>query len=94
MAQSAGPAKSGLHLRRSVLASINRNPAGGFFLKPVQDFLLTRKDTYGMNYAADASFEDLLNEGGDFFALFGKFAESFDDMTLFGLSDEDLAELV
>jgi len=47
-----------------------------------------------MNYATDASFDDLLNEGADFFALFGKFAENFDDMTLFGLSDEDLAELV
>jgi len=47
-----------------------------------------------MSYGLDRSFDEMLADGADFFSLFGDFAESFEDQPMFGLSDDDLAELV
>lgn len=47
-----------------------------------------------MSYDLEKSFDELLADGADFFSLFGDYASAVDEMTLFGLSDSDLAELL
>lgn len=42
----------------------------------------------------DMSFDDMMAEGADFFSLFGDYMSSMgEEDTLFGLSDEDIAEI-
>lgn len=47
-----------------------------------------------MSYDVERSFDELLADGADFFSVYGKFAGFVEDQVLFGLSDDELAELV
>ena len=47
-----------------------------------------------MSYDLEKSFDELLAEGADFFSLFGGYASGVESQTVFGLSDDELAELV